>query len=156
MYLLPKLPGVLASYWQVPEAARVGLLMQNVRAACTLSQAQLGGRAGVSQHSVSRFERGAGNPSTATIERLFASSGLNAQHSHRRRHHAAVVVRRGSFEVIGKSSVVVIDAREATVDRAAPGALTSFSQSGSRLPAKSFTKEFSAESGNPPSSGIAE
>ena len=34
----------------------------------------------------------------------------------------AVVVRQGSFEVIGKSSVVVIDAREATVDKAAPGA----------------------------------
>ena len=37
----------------------------------------------------------------------------------------AVVVRQGSFDVIGKSSVVVIDAREAVVDKAAPGALVS-------------------------------
>jgi cyanophycinase len=37
----------------------------------------------------------------------------------------AVVVRDGSFEVIGKSSVVVIDARGAAVDKAAPGALVS-------------------------------
>lgn len=37
----------------------------------------------------------------------------------------AVVVRDGSFEVIGKSSVVVIDARGAAVDKAASGALVS-------------------------------
>jgi cyanophycinase len=34
----------------------------------------------------------------------------------------AVVVRGGAFEVIGKSSVVIVDARTATVDTSAPGA----------------------------------
>ena len=37
----------------------------------------------------------------------------------------AVIARDGAFEVIGKSSVVVIDARGATVDKAVPGALVS-------------------------------
>jgi len=37
----------------------------------------------------------------------------------------AVVVHDGSFDVIGKSSVVVIDARSAQVDKAAAGALVS-------------------------------
>jgi cyanophycinase len=37
----------------------------------------------------------------------------------------AVVVTGGSFEVLGASSVVVVDARHAQVDRAAPGALVS-------------------------------
>lgn len=34
----------------------------------------------------------------------------------------AVIVRGASFEVAGKSSVVVIDAREARIDKAAAGA----------------------------------
>jgi cyanophycinase len=38
---------------------------------------------------------------------------------------SAVIARDGAFEVIGRSSVVVIDARGATVDKAAPGALVS-------------------------------
>jgi cyanophycinase len=37
----------------------------------------------------------------------------------------AVIVHDGSLDVIGKSSVVIIDARAATVDRAAPGTLVS-------------------------------
>jgi cyanophycinase len=35
----------------------------------------------------------------------------------------AVIVHGGSFDVVGKSSVVVIDARRAQVDKVAPGAL---------------------------------
>lgn len=37
----------------------------------------------------------------------------------------AVIVHDGSLDVIGKSSVVIIDARAATVDKAAPGTLVS-------------------------------
>ena len=37
----------------------------------------------------------------------------------------AVIVKDGAFDVIGKSSVVVIDARAAHVEKAAPGALVS-------------------------------
>jgi cyanophycinase len=37
----------------------------------------------------------------------------------------AVVVQGSAFDVIGQSSVVVVDARRASVDRAAPGALAS-------------------------------
>ncbi len=37
----------------------------------------------------------------------------------------AVIVQGPSFEVVGKSSVVVIDARAAQVDKAAPGSLVS-------------------------------
>ena len=37
----------------------------------------------------------------------------------------AVIARDGAFEVIGKSSVVVIDARGATVEKPAPGAAVS-------------------------------
>jgi cyanophycinase len=33
----------------------------------------------------------------------------------------AVIVKDGSLEVIGKSAVVIVDARKATVDKAAPG-----------------------------------
>jgi cyanophycinase len=35
----------------------------------------------------------------------------------------AVIVRGATFTVVGKSAVVVVDARQATVDKAAPGEL---------------------------------
>ncbi|HEV7897765.1 MAG TPA: helix-turn-helix domain-containing protein [Planosporangium sp.] len=57
-------------------AARVGALLQDERAKRRLSQAQVAGRAGTSQQRVSLVERGATQPTTALLDRLFTALDL--------------------------------------------------------------------------------
>jgi transcriptional regulator with XRE-family HTH domain len=57
-------------------AARVGELLQDERAKRRMSQATLADRAGTTQQRVSLVERGATEPTTALLDRLFAVLGL--------------------------------------------------------------------------------
>jgi transcriptional regulator with XRE-family HTH domain len=63
-------PGVAPTRQQTL-AMRIGLLMQNIRAARNLPQREFAALVGVSQRTVCRFERGGGNPSIALVERMF-------------------------------------------------------------------------------------
>jgi XRE family transcriptional regulator, regulator of sulfur utilization len=53
----------------------LGLQFHDARIAEGLTQQELAGRAGVSQADISRIERGAGNPTTATLQRLATALG---------------------------------------------------------------------------------
>lgn len=52
-------------------------LVTSARHQAGLTQQQLAERAGTSQPAVARLERGEGNPSLATIERLLAAAGFD-------------------------------------------------------------------------------
>jgi len=51
-------------------AIELGLQFHDARVACGLSQRELAERSGVRQADISRIERGAGNPTEATLHRL--------------------------------------------------------------------------------------
>jgi ribosome-binding protein aMBF1 (putative translation factor) len=51
-------------------AIELGLQFRDARVACGLSQRELAERSGVRQADISRIERGAGNPTEATLQRL--------------------------------------------------------------------------------------
>lgn len=51
-------------------AIELGLQFRDARLASGLSQRQLAGSSGVRQADISRIERGAGNPTEATLQRL--------------------------------------------------------------------------------------
>jgi XRE family transcriptional regulator, regulator of sulfur utilization len=51
-------------------AIALGLQFRDARVACGLSQRALSERSGVRQADISRIERGAGNPTESTLQRL--------------------------------------------------------------------------------------
>jgi ribosome-binding protein aMBF1 (putative translation factor) len=51
----------------------LGLQFRDARVTQGLTQAELSGRSGVPQADISRIERGAGNPTEATLQRLAAA-----------------------------------------------------------------------------------
>jgi XRE family transcriptional regulator, regulator of sulfur utilization len=51
-------------------AIALGLQYRDARVACGLSQRDLSEKSGVRQADISRIERGAGNPTEATLQRL--------------------------------------------------------------------------------------
>jgi transcriptional regulator with XRE-family HTH domain len=51
------------------------VLVRNARKQASLTQAELAERAGVTQSVIARLERGAGNPSFLTIERVLHAAG---------------------------------------------------------------------------------
>jgi len=70
-----------------PLAQLIGLHLQSARAKRRLSQATFAERLGISQQRLSRLERGAIQPTTALIERVFAALDLQV---------------RGEIEPLGK------------------------------------------------------
>lgn len=54
-------------------AIKLGLQFRDARVASGLSQRELSERSGVRQADISRIERGAGNPTEATLQRLAAA-----------------------------------------------------------------------------------
>jgi len=57
------------------EAIRLGLQFHDARVARGLTQRQLSEMAGVPQADISRIERGGGNPTEATLQRLARALG---------------------------------------------------------------------------------
>jgi DNA-binding XRE family transcriptional regulator len=53
----------------------LGLQFHDARISMGLTQQELAGRAGVPQADISRIERGAGNPTAATLQRLATALG---------------------------------------------------------------------------------
>jgi len=51
-------------------AIELGLQFRDARLGCGLSQRELSDRSGVRQADISRIERGAGNPTESTLQRL--------------------------------------------------------------------------------------
>ena len=51
-------------------AIELGLQFRDARVACGMSQRELSERSGIRQADISRIERGAGNPTEGTLQRL--------------------------------------------------------------------------------------
>jgi len=63
-------PGEAESRNRFRAAIELGLQFRDARVARGLSQQELSARSGVRQADISRIERGAGNPTEATLQRL--------------------------------------------------------------------------------------
>lgn len=67
-----------------PEVVALGKVIARLREDCGLSQADLAARVGISQPTLSRFERGAGEPDALTMKKLAAELGVSVDGIHGR------------------------------------------------------------------------
>jgi len=68
-------PAAIAELRELQAQFRFGAMLFGRRQALGLSQAALSERCGVPQADISRIERGQGNPTIATVERLMRAMG---------------------------------------------------------------------------------
>lgn len=62
-----------------PLSQLIGMHVARERARRYMSQGELASRLGITQQTLSRLERGVGQPTTATVERVFAAMGLQVR-----------------------------------------------------------------------------
>ncbi len=71
--------GIDVGVAELPACLRVGNALGEARAKSGLSQAELSLRTGIDQSDISKLERGVGNPSVATLEKIAAALGMRLE-----------------------------------------------------------------------------
>ncbi|WP_242352731.1 MULTISPECIES: helix-turn-helix domain-containing protein [unclassified Anaeromyxobacter] len=87
-----------------PRVVALGQAIAFLREQRGLSQAQLAAHIGVSQPTLSRFERGVGQPDALTMHRLASTLGMSMDELHRRIDQALNGAKRASAATIGNES----------------------------------------------------
>ena len=64
---------------ELPVCLRVGNVLCEARLKAGLSQAELSLRTGIDQSDISKLERGVGNPSIVTLEKIAAALGTRLE-----------------------------------------------------------------------------
>ena len=68
--------GTDVGFATLPIGLRVGNVLCEARAKAGISQAELSSKTGIDQSDISKLERGAGNPSIMTLEKISSALGM--------------------------------------------------------------------------------